>query len=181
MLTVCLLWIRARACERVKADRKWVEADLSPYVRHYPSAAALCLFMRLPHHFQLHGPQTRPLIPSHFPVKVCQLRLSSCTFRSAHLHQQLQRSDLMQNRKPTHPILLYINTHISSYRLVHTDMFAQYVKPVSVFADSQVNRTVLLLINPRVGVNTKTVVSLVRFLIGNHAACRTGACLSLSC
>lgn len=33
----------------------------------------LCLFMRSPHHFQLHGPQTGALISSRFPVKICQL------------------------------------------------------------------------------------------------------------
>lgn len=37
-----------------------------------------------PHHFQLHGPQTGPLIPSHFPIKVCQF-VPSCTFRLGHI------------------------------------------------------------------------------------------------
>lgn len=53
-------------CGWTCTDTKWVEAVLSPYVQHYPSAAALCLFTRSRHRFQLHGPQTRTLIPSRF-------------------------------------------------------------------------------------------------------------------
>lgn len=114
----------------MKADRKWVEADLSPCVRHYMSAAALCLFMRSPHRFQLHGPQSRPLIPSRFPVKVRQFVPSSRAFTPARFRQQLQRKELAHGCGPS-PSLKH--THI-------------YLKAASVFVDLRANRTVLLLI-----------------------------------
>lgn len=121
LLTLCLLWLTAWTCEWVKADGKWVEGNLSPYVKHYPSAAALCLFMRSPNHFQLHGPQTRPLIPSHFPVKVHQFVPSSCTFRLGHLHQQLQRNELMHRCIPSPSSSLKKKTH------THTSAIDTYI------------------------------------------------------
>lgn len=79
MLTFCLLLLRAWACEWVKADRKQWMWTLSAYVRHYLSAATLCLFMLWLHLFQLHGPQTRPLIPPMFSLEGVSISLSSCT------------------------------------------------------------------------------------------------------
>lgn len=109
-----------------------------------------------------------------FPVKVCEFALSSCTFRSGHLHQQLRKKKKISWRIVAQtPFVLY--THKQKTYAVYSDMFAQCMKATSMFADCQANRTVLLFINSRVAASTKTVASPLRFLIGNNTPCRTGA------
>lgn len=115
MQTVCLLLLCAWACEWVQADGdRWTWA-LSPYVRHYPSAATLCLFMLSPHRFQLHGPQTRPLIPSCFLVKGCQLYISQRWAVNTDIFAQyIMSASIFAQCRAHRAVLLFHETQSSS-------------------------------------------------------------------
>lgn len=128
-----------RTCERTKADREWVEADLSPYVRHYLSAAALCLLMRS--HLTTFNYMAHKL--GHWSPRIFLLRYVNLCRPALldwdTLHQPLQkkRNELMHISSPSH--LKRRHARIG-HRHAHTDMFALHMKPASVFADCQAKR-----------------------------------------
>lgn len=151
---------------------RWVPEHVSEWERTESGGRELCLHMldiirqllhcvcscSRPTTFNYMAHKLGHWSASCFPVKVCEFALSSCTFRSGHLHQQLRKKkDLMENRGPS-PFVLY--THKQKTYAVYSDMFAQCMKTTSMFADCQANRTVLLFINTRVAASTKTGVSL---------------------
>lgn len=100
--------------------------------------------------FQLHGPQTHPLIFSRFLVKVCHFVPSSCTFRLGHLHQQLQRN--LVTHSPCH---YFKKTGIQLFF-----PFFSFFYGLSGFSFSTTNKL-------------KTTVPPVKFLIENNTPCRT--------
>ena len=136
----CLsMWASKRQTE------KWVEKlDFSPYVRHYPSAACIVFFRDPPppQHFQLHGPQTGPLIPSRFfPLKCVDFCSFFPQIRSP---TSAAAKEMISCRNPTLPPSPLRPLHKHTYISYRHDVFAQYMKPETIFADCQANRTVLL-------------------------------------
>lgn len=117
---------------------------MSPYVRHYPSAACIVFVRALsppPPTLPITWPTNWPIDPlTFFPVEVRRFLLLLPAYPVTYAGS-CERNDLMQNPIPPLPLRpLHKHTYISYRR----DVFAQYMKPESIFADCQANRTVLL-------------------------------------
>lgn len=119
LLTVCVLWLSAWACERARVRQKsgWKSKTCLHMLDIIRQLLALCLFVRSlppPQHFQLHGPQTGPLIPSRFFPLRC---VDFCSFflhiRSPTLAAAKEMISC-RTPSPPFPFDLCINTHISA-------------------------------------------------------------------
>lgn len=146
LLTVCVLWLSAWACERARVRQKsgWKSKTCLHMLDIIRQLLALCLFVRSPPPPQtlpITWPTNWPIDPlTFFPVEVRRFLLLLPAYPVTYAGS-CERNDLMQNPIPPLPLRpLHKHTYISYRR----DVFAQYMKPESIFADCQANRTVLL-------------------------------------